>query len=159
MKNIFTTIFFASTFFAASAQVRIGQKAPEISLPDVSGKTIQLSSLRGKIVLVDFWASWCPPCRAANPSVVKLYRKYKDKGFEVYSVSLDSKKEAWMKAIRNDRITYTQVMDVASWYSDFAQKYGVTQIPFSFLLDKNGTIVAIDLDERELDRAVQKLVK
>jgi peroxiredoxin len=159
MKHILTTIIFSATFLMASAQVDVGRRAPEISLPDVNGNVVKLSSLQGKIVLIDFWASWCPPCRAANPRVVRLYKKYKDKGFEVYGVSLDSKKTAWLKAIKKDKITYSQVMDDAGWYSAVAEKYGVNQIPTSFLLDRTGTIVAIDLDGKELDQAIQKLLE
>src|SRR4030088_3265450 len=111
MKNVLIAGILAWSCFAAKAQVKIGQTAPEISLPDTKGNSVNLSSFRGKIVLIDFWASWCGPCRQANPGVVKLYNKYKDKGFEVFGVSLDSKKNDWLKAIKHDKLKYIQVND------------------------------------------------
>ena len=141
------------------AQLRPGTMAPEISLPDTKDSVVNLSSLKGKVVLVDFWASWCGPCRAANPSVVKLYNKYKGKGFEVFGVSIDSKKTAWVKAIKQDRIKYTQVNDVAGWYSKVAETWGVDAIPASFLLDKTGKIVAFDAEGKDLDKLVNDLLQ
>ena len=120
MKNIFIAVALTCAVYSVNAQVKIGQMAPEISLPDTKGNTINLSSLKGKVVMIDFWASWCGPCRRANPSVVRLYEKYKDKGLEVYGVSIDSKKNDWIKAIQHDKITYTQVNDDGGWQSSVA---------------------------------------
>ena len=141
-----------------TAQVAIGSMAPEITLPNTKDSVVNLSSYKGKIVLIDFWASWCAPCRAANPGVVRLYNKYKAKGFEVFGVSIDNKKQAWIKAIAQDKIKYTQVNDKGGWYSTVAEKYGVNQIPTSFLLDKTGKIIAIDLEGKELENKLKELL-
>lgn len=128
----------------------IGQVAPEISLPDPNGKIVPLSSLRGKYVLVDFWAKWCGPCRAENPNVVKAYNRFKDKGFTVYGVSLDRNKEDWLKAIQDDNLTWTHVSDLKFWASEAAKTYGISSIPFSLLIDPQGVIIAKNLQVRGL---------
>lgn len=158
MKSIVVTAVFILTGFIVKAQVKVDQVAPEISLPDVNDSPISLSSFKGKVVLIDFWASWCGPCRASIPSVIKLYDKYKAKGFEVFGVSIDSKKKDWIKAIAQDKITYPQVNDKAGWYSKTADKYGVNAIPNTFLLDKTGKIVAIDLEGEQLENKVKALL-
>jgi peroxiredoxin len=120
----------------------IGQPAPEIALPDPNGNVVTLSSMKGKYVLVDFWAKWCGPCRQENPNIVRAYNKYKDKGFTVFGVSLDRSKEDWLKAIQDDGLTWTHVSDLKYWQSEAARIYGITGIPFSVLLDPNGVIIA-----------------
>ncbi len=140
-------------------QLSAGQEAPEIALPDAQGSIVRLSGLRGKVVLLDFWASWCGPCRRANPGVVKLYERYRSQGFEVFGVSLDTKKAAWLKAVKDDGIVYTQVNDRQGWHSAAAEKYGVDQIPTTFLIDRKGIIRAIDPEGPELDRKVRELLK
>ena len=142
-----------------SAQLKIGGTAPEIELPNQVDSLIKLSALSGKVVLIDFWASWCVPCRAANPDVQKLYKKYRNAGFEVFAVSLDVKKEGWLKAIKKDKLTYTLVNDAAGWYSKIAEQYFVDMIPTNFLLDKTGKIVAINLEGKELAKAVKDLLQ
>lgn len=158
MKNSFLLAIVLLMAAGAKAQVKVDQMAPEIALPGLKDSTVHLSSLKGKVVLIDFWASWCGPCRASMPGVVKLYSKYKDQGFEVFGVSIDAKKRDWINAVAQDKITYTQVNDKAGWYSKTAEKYGVNAIPNTFLLDKTGKIVAIDLDEEQLEAKIQSLL-
>ena len=141
------------------AQLRVGETVPEIELPGTKDSIIRLSSLNGKVVLIDFWASWCGPCRAANPYLQKLYSKYKDKGFEIFAVSLDTKSKEWLKAIKQDKLRYTQVIDNSGWRSKVAERYFVDQLPTSFLLDRTGKIVAIDLEGKELFDQVKRLVQ
>lgn len=139
--------------------VSIGAAAPEISLSDTTGNTVALSSLRGKYVLIDFWASWCGPCRAENPNVVRMYNKFKDKGFAIYSVSLDKAKENWTRAIRNDNLSWTHVSDLKFWQSEAAQQYGVQAIPATFLLDKDGKIIAKNLRGDALEQKLEEVLK
>jgi peroxiredoxin len=138
--------------------VAIGQPAPEIALPDTTGQVVKLSSFKGKYVLVDFWAKWCGPCRQENPNVVKAFNKYKDKGFTVFGVSLDRSKGDWMQAIKQDGLTWTHVSDLKYWQSEAAKSYNITGIPFSVLLDPNGTIIAKNLRGRALDRKLEEVL-
>ena len=122
--------------------ITIGYPAINFTLPDVNGKNITLNSYKGKYVLVDFWASWCGPCRGENPAVVAAYQKYKDKGFDILGVSLDQNKEKWLQAIAKDNLTWTHVSDLKGWQNEVAKKYGVSSIPFNVLLDKEGKVLA-----------------
>ena len=139
--------------------VMVGSPAPEISLNDTTGNAVALSSLRGKYVLIDFWASWCGPCRAENPNVVRMYNKYKDKGFAIYGVSLDKTKGEWQRAIRNDNLPWTHVSDLKFWQSVAAQQYGVQAIPQTFLLDKEGKIIAKNLRGEALELKLEEILK
>ena len=136
----------------------VGTMAPDFDLPMPDGGTFKLSSIRGKFVLIDFWASWCQPCRQENPNVVALYGKYKDKGFDIVGVSLDREKEAWVKAIADDHLIWHQVSELKFWQSEIAQKYGVSAIPTSFLLDKSGKIIAKGLRGEELAKKLAELM-
>ena len=137
----------------------IGQPAPEISLPTPDGKTISLSSLKGRYVLVDFWASWCGPCRKENPNVVAAFNKYKGKNFTVLGVSLDSDKDKWTNAIEKDGLTWAHISDLKGWESIAARTYNVNSIPANFLIDPQGNIIARDLREEALDAELSKVLK
>lgn len=137
----------------------IGGNAPDFELSTAVGKKVKLSDFKGKVVLIDFWASWCGPCRKENPVVVALYSKHKAKGFEILGVSLDDDKDAWMSAVKEDGITWTQVSDLKGWESSIAALYQVEGIPATFLIDKGGKIVAKGLRGKELDMKVGELLK
>jgi len=148
----------------APVGLEIGDQAPELAYQSPDGKTITLSSLRGQMVLVDFWASWCMPCRIENPNIVKVYNTYKDKsfkegkGFTIYSVSLDTKKEAWTGAIAYDGLAWeSHVSDLKGWYSVSAAMYQVSSIPSNFLLNGNGVIIAKNLRAEALEQAIREL--
>ncbi len=138
-----------------------GTQAPEINLPTPEGGTLALSSLRGKYVLIDFWASWCGPCRQENPNVVKAYNQFKDKGqgFTIYSVSLDQDKAKWLKAIAADGLTWHHVSDLAGWNSVAGAAYGVKAIPQSFLIDPQGKIIAKNLRGAALAAKLAEVLK
>ncbi|MPR33729.1 redoxin domain-containing protein [Salmonirosea aquatica] len=138
--------------------VSVGDEAPDFTLNNPEGQDIALSSLRGKYVLIDFWASWCGPCRMENPNVVKLYNKYKDKGFAIYGVSLDKDKNAWLGAIKKDGLTWTHGSDLKFWNSAVAQTYGVNAIPATYLLDKEGKVIAKNLRGPSLEAKLSELL-
>ena len=136
-----------------------GSIAPELAFPNPDGQIMKLSDLRGKVVLLDFWASWCRPCRNANPGVVAIYNKYKDSGFDVFSVSLDRDKNSWKNAIAADKLDWpNHVSDLKQWASAAAALYGVHSIPTTYLIDKNGRIVAKNLHGAELENKIKELL-
>ncbi len=142
----------------ALAQPKQGQAAAEIALPSVNGDTLRLSSLKGKVVLLDFWASWCGPCRVSNKNLVKIYEKYKPKGFEIFGVSLDDEKDKWKAAIKKDKVTWLQVNETGGWEAKVAQAWNLVAIPTSFLIDKDGRLLAMDLEGKELEKALKYLL-
>jgi thiol-disulfide isomerase/thioredoxin len=137
----------------------IGGEAPNFTLLQPDGSELSLHSLRGKVVLVDFWASWCGPCRKTNPEVVALYNKYKDKGFDILGVSLDRQREPWLKAIEQDGLTWHHVSDLKGWQSEAAKLYSVQSIPQTLLLDANGKIIARNLKGDELEAKLKEVLK
>ena len=140
-------------------KVQVGSVAPDFTLPDVDGNPVSLSSFRGKYVLVDFWAAWCPDCRKENPNIVAAWDKYKDKNFAVLGVSLDRNRDQWLAAIEKDGLKWTQVSDLKYWNSDAAVLYCIRWIPMSFLIDPEGKIIEIGLEGEELHNKLEELLK
>lgn len=142
----------------AMKSIAVGAKAPELAFENPKGEVISLSSLRGKYVLIDFWASWCKPCRMENPNVVRTYTQYKDKGFEILGVSLDKSKDAWVNAIAADGLTWPQMSDLGGWQSQPAQIYGVRSIPATVLVDPDGIIIAKNLRGPSLEEKLKEVL-
>ncbi len=181
MKKFNILLFFVISGFACLAQkktdwsvpsgvldgLRPGNKAPELAYKNPNDSVIKLSSLKGKIVLIDFWASWCGPCRMENPRVVEAYNEYKNKAFKggeksftVYSVSLDMYKQAWQKAIAADKLVWPyHVSDLKQWSSEAAEKYEVSSIPTNWLLDGRGVIIATGLRGEALEKKLESLLE
>ena len=143
---------------AKAINIDIGKPAPDFTQMDINGKPVTLSSFKGRYVLVDFWASWCGPCRAENPAVLKAYRAYHAKGFDILGVSLDEKKDKWLEAVKKDGLGWQQVSDLKGWENSVAQLYGVQGIPMNYLLDKDGKIIAKGLRGEDLEKTLAELV-
>lgn len=162
LKNIIPVIvlFLAGSFsFAQSEKPNINDPRLHIKLPDVKGDSISLASLKGKVILLDFWASWCVPCRSANKKLAKLYDKYKTQGLEIFSVSIDDKKRDWLKAIEKDKITWLQVNDPQQSGAQSAINWGISYLPTTFLINKNGDVVVIDPSEKQLESSIRNLLQ
>lgn len=159
MNRIYNTLFLMMISLNLFSQMRPGQNAAELSLPDLNGKNISLSELKGKVVLLDFWASWCGPCRYNNPRLLKLYNKYHVQGLEIYGVSLDENENSWRKAVHHDKLNWIQVIDQNGWESSSARIYGVDMIPSSFLIDRQGVIRSMNAEGSELEISVKDLLK
>lgn len=136
----------------------VGTEAMDFTQNDVDGKPVKLSSFKGKYVLLDFWASWCKPCRMENPNVVKVYNQFKDKNFTVVGVSLDQSKDAWIKAIQADKLTWNHVSDLQQWNNAVAQMYHIQSIPGNFLIDPTGKIIARDLRGEQLAKKLSEVI-
>ncbi|MDB5274298.1 MAG: ccmG [Chitinophagaceae bacterium] len=143
---------------ATKGKAAVGKPAPNFTLNDRSGKSISLASLKGKYVLIDFWASWCGPCRAESPNMVKLYNKFKSKNFEILGVSLDGSEDAWNGAIEKDGLNWTHVSDLMQWNSPVVALYGIEGIPATVIVDPQGIIVAKNLRGEELDAKLEELL-
>jgi thiol-disulfide isomerase/thioredoxin len=150
--------------FAQKQGIEIGNKAPEISLPSPEGKIVTLSSLTNKVVLIDFWGTWCAPCVKEQPELAKLYKKYKSRsfkngiGFEIYGVSLDAKRENWENGIKTQKINWIQVSDLKFWRSPVAKTYNIQELPYNMLLDGRGVILAKNLHGAELEKYISKFL-
>jgi peroxiredoxin len=156
-KMIAPIVLFLFVFVTAiQAQPKIGEAAKEIALKNPNGVEERLSDYKGKIVLVDFWASWCLPCRRSNRELQSLYSKYKDKGFEIFGISLDQNITDWKNAISTDRITWKQVSEMGGWNAPVALAWGIEQLPSSFLVGKDGKIIAVNPTKEEIEKHLKK---
>jgi thiol-disulfide isomerase/thioredoxin len=155
-KNVMMLVLLWATSGQLFAQPVVGDQAPDIVLTDLQGREQKLSALQGKLVLVDFWASWCMPCRKSNRELAPLYMKYKGKGFEIFGVSLDEKQQDWKRAVAADKIKWSQVMQAGGWDAPVAMQWKIEQLPTSYLLDKTGKVIAVNPTKSEIEHHLKK---
>jgi peroxiredoxin len=155
MKFLFIALSFLFSY-EVKAQFKVGDTVPDIVLNDINGKPVALYALKGKVVLIDFWASWCGPCRKSNKTLTSIYKKYHANGFEIYGISIDDNPADWKKAIAADKINWIQVLDAGGWNAPVSNAWKVEQIPTAYLIDKNGKVVAIDPEKSNLQSYLQK---
>lgn len=155
-----TLVVFLTLVASADAQLpNITDPRVQIKLPDPKGDSVSLVSMKGKVIILDFWASWCVPCAYANRELVQLYKDYKSKGLEIFSVSIDESKKAWQKAITRQRLTWTHVNDPGGWDAQTGLRWNVQALPTTYLINKNGDVVSVNLEGKELKENVKKLLQ
>lgn len=157
MRFLFFTIFFLAAQLSISAQALKQEPAIDFKLPDQKGDSIALSQFRGQVIFLDFWASWCAPCRVANKHLVKIFPAMKNKGVVFISVSLDAKPVDWINAIKKDKLSWVQLIDKKGWNSPLVTEWGINSIPASFLIDQEGNIIAKNLVGEALENAINAL--
>lgn len=156
IKNkIIATILFCSISFA-NAQMKVGDSLPHIQLQNEKNTPVNLSSFKGKVILVDFWASWCAPCRVANKKMVKMYDKYKNQNLEIVGISIDTDKTKWLKAIDKDKMKHTQLIDQKGFDAKSAVLFGVEALPAAYLFDRSGKLIAINPTESQIISQIKK---
>lgn len=156
LKHIFAVVLVVFGFSITQAQIKIGDALPAVTLQNDKDASINLNTIKGKAVLVDFWASWCAPCRLANKNLVKLNQKYKDQGLAIVSISIDTDKTKWTKAIAKDKMTHTQLIDPMGFKAPTAIKFGVDALPAVYLFDKNGKLIAINPTDKQIIDQLKK---
>lgn len=159
MKSTILSLILTLCSSLLFAQPKPGEQVPDIQLKDVNGVVLKLSDLKGKVVLIDFWASWCTPCRYSNREMRSLYNSYKKKGFEIYGVSLDKNEADWKKAVKADRIKWLQVSEAGGWEASVALAWKIEQLPSSFLIDKEGKVIMLDPTKKQLEAELKKLLQ
>jgi thiol-disulfide isomerase/thioredoxin len=159
MKQTVLSVLLVLSVVIGYAQPKIGDMAPEIHLKNAAGKEVSLTAYKGSYVLVDFWASWCAPCRKSNKQLGPLYDLYRKKGFEIFGISLDEEEAAWKKAIAADKINWVQTRQEGGWNAPVAIAWGIEQLPTAYLLDKTGRIISIDPSAGEVELVLRQGLK
>ena len=159
MISKFLIAIFTIVSFSLSGQINLGDTMPYITLKDMKGETVNQSSSNGKFILIDFWASWCAPCRKANQKLVKLHHEYRSKNVEIVGISVDTDRTKWLKAITKDKIEYTQLIDPYGFEAKSAVLYGVESLPATYLFDPSGKLIAINPTEQEIKNHLNQIKK
>ncbi|MDX6191724.1 TlpA disulfide reductase family protein [Flavobacterium sp. Fl-318] len=156
IKNVTVAFLMILSFSLANAQIKVGDNLPNIQLQNDKNAAVKLNSFKGKTVLVDFWASWCAPCRLANKNLVKMYDKYKGQNFEIVGISIDADKDKWLKAIAKDKMKHQQLIDPKGFDAKTAVLFGVEALPSTYLFDASGKLIAIDPTEAQIIAQIKK---